>query len=41
MLAGTVALCPPEMHNCEKDKEEPVVVDNAACQKVSKIAMNR
>lgn len=34
MLAGTVALSPPEMHDCEKDKEELVVVDYAAYQKV-------
>lgn len=33
MLAGTVALSPPEMHDCE-DKEELVVVDYAAYQKV-------
>lgn len=41
MRAGTVALPPPEMHSCEKDKEEFVMINNAACQKVSKMAMNR
>lgn len=41
MLAGTVTLPPPEMHNCEEDKEELVEVDNAACQKILKMAMNR
>lgn len=34
MLAGTVALPLPEMHDCKKDKEELVVVDNATYQKV-------